>query len=577
MTEKKWLVSDSADFDQEQLDRLKIGPILWQLLYNRGISNDKEILDFLSIDVDEQILDPFSLDGMDSAVNLLIKHLKEKNKVCIYGDYDADGVTSSAVLFLLLKLFKTQVEVYIPDRKKDGYGVNAKSIKYLSDSGVKLIITVDCGIRNKEEFELAKKSGIDVIVTDHHLPGDNQEDWPDTIILNPMLPDSNYRFKRLAGVGVAAKLAQALISKSSLSDSDRFSLTNNLWDLVAIGTIADMVPLLGENRAIVKKGLKLINEKKIFGIESLLNVSKIDKNKEIDSWNVSFQLAPRLNAAGRLDSANTAFALLVSQDKNESDKLAQGLNQKNYLRQQITSEIVESAEKQVDNQNLEEILVLASPDTEDWEIGVVGLVAGRLCEKYYRPVLLMSKTDNIYKGSGRSTPDFNIMKALEECSDILLKYGGHAQACGFSLDSDKKDVFKKKMEDIARQELKGKDLRPTIKIDLEINLGDISEEFYGQIKKMEPFGQDNPRPVFVSREIEILDISCIGAEGQHLKMRVRQGESNFFDILAFGKSDIWGGFSIDDKIDLVYNIDLNIFNGRRNLQLMAIDIKKNEN
>ncbi|MBU0637095.1 single-stranded-DNA-specific exonuclease RecJ, partial [Patescibacteria group bacterium] len=418
---------------------LDFHPIILQLLINRELKEKKEIEKFFQADYNN-LSDPFLFKDMQEAVALAIKHIKEQNLIIIYGDYDADGITATAVLAEILNIFKAKIKIYIPARASEGYGLNKKAIDELAQANAKLIITVDNGIRNKEEVAYAKSLGLDIVITDHHEPPFDKIDWPDCLIINPKA--ENYFYKNLAGVGVAFKFAQGLIKYSKLDEQLKNKLKEKALDLVAIGTIADMVSLLGENRILVIKGLEIINKQKRIGIVELMNVAQINNNvhKKINASNIGWQIAPRLNSAGRLDHANTAYELLITTDKDEAQDIAKKLNNKNSERQKITEEIIiyceQIVEKQIKN---DEILIICSPNIENdnqehcWPEGVIGLVAGRLSEEYARPVLVITKIKNEIKGSGRSTKAFNIIKAVEQSCQYLIKFGGHAQACGFSL------------------------------------------------------------------------------------------------------------------------------------------------
>lgn len=544
--------------------------VILQLLFNRGITTKNEIEDFLGATYERNILDPFLFQDMEAAVDLIIKHIKAGNKIFVYGDYDADGVTSSALLKDILEMLRGDISVYLPDRVSEGYGLNQKAIEYIVEQNAKLIITVDGGIRNKAEVAYARDRGVDVIVTDHHPAPEEKEDWPDCLIVNATLPGEKYPFKYLAGVGVAFKLAKAIISKSKLSDEHKRMLEERILDLVAIGTVADCVNLIGENRVLTKKGLELLSQTRRLGLLELFDVSGIDTKNEIKSWNVGFQIGPRINAAGRIDHANTAFELLVSKDKAEARRLAASLNSRNTERQQITSEIFAEVEKQI---NKDDNIIIGVCEDDIWNEGVVGLVAGKVCEKYYKPTLVITKTDEGYKGSGRSIEDFNLAQAIEECSEYLDKYGGHPLACGFSFFEENLDGFRNKLHEIANKKLGGVDLRPKIRIDVEVDLRKINEEFVTKIGQFEPFGQGNPQPRFLSPGLTIVDILYMGAEGQHIKLKVKNESSNVVSAIGFGQSERWQDLKIGDIVDIVYYLNVNEFNGRREVQLMIVDMK----
>lgn len=562
----------TADFVKEHPE---YGKTILQLLFNRKLTDNDLIENFLN--PDGQVLsDPFLFKNMAAAVALAIKHIKEQNLIVIYGDYDADGVTAVAVLVEILKIFKAKIQVYIPGRTSEGYGLNKNAVLELKKIGAKLIITVDNGIRNRAEVAYAKSLGLDVIITDHHEPPPDRSDWPDCLIINPKAED--YSYKNLAGVGVAYKFAQGLISLSKLDEKTKIKLENKVFDLVAIGTVADMVSLLGENRVLVSRGLKIINQRKRVGLEELIKISQGNGNlyKKINALNIGWQISPRLNSAGRLDHANTAYELLITKDEAEARSIAQKLNEKNSQRQKITEAITEACRKTI-NEKLsgDKILIVCSPNIENeaaeaWPEGVVGLVAGRLCEEYSRPVLAITKLRDEIKGSGRSIDEFNIMAAIERASVYLEKFGGHAAACGFTLKSKAELVkFSEKMKQIAEKALAGIELKPKILIEAEIDLAEANEELAAELEKFEPFGEDNERPKFLTRRLRIIDKMNMGAVGQHVKFR-------FGSIwaVAFSQADNFKDFKIGDTVDVVYYLEFNEFNGRKSAQMKIVDIKK---
>ena len=551
----------------------------WQLIFNRGLAGAKEIEDFFEIKNKNIVLDPYLFASMSAAVSIIVRNIKEKNKIIIYGDYDADGVTACAILAEILKTLMAEVDVYIPERVSEGYGLNNKSIDIIAEAGVKLIITVDCGIRNRSEVEYAKSKGLDIIITDHHVPPENKNDWPACLIIDPWLPEENYPFKYLSGAGIAFKLGKAVLTKSKLTDDIKEKLEYRVLDLLGIGTVADCVSLLGENRKLVKMGLEVLNMTKRIGLAELINVAKLGFEKKIDTWNISFQIAPRLNAAGRMEHANTAYKLLVTKDKEEATVLASKLNENNIARQKNTEEIMLEAEKQIQNVENDKIFIGIctideAKEEEVWNEGVIGLVAGKICEKYYLPTLIITKTKDGYKGSGRSIPEFDLIKAIEESSAFLEKYGGHPAACGFSLKNANLENFKNKIKTIAREKLTGLKLEPKLAIEAKLDLEEITAKLVKEIKMFEPFGQNNERPKFASYDVIILNIANMGNDGQHIKFRIKTANSEIFTALGFGQTEKWSDLRIGDKIDIVYFIELNEFNGRSEIQLKIIDIKK---
>ena len=572
----KWAIAEPAtkEFLQKHSD---LHPLILALLWNRGVKED--IDKFLNTNYDTDALDPFLFNQMEEAIELIIRHVKEQNPITIYGDYDADGVTSSALMMELLTLLKAKVDVYIPHRFKEGYGLNKDAIDRIASRGVKLIITVDGGVRSIEEVKYAQDLGIDIVLTDHHttqLRADGSDDLPNCIVINPAVQLEKYPFKVLAGVGVAFKLAKALIAKSKLSEADKIRLEKRFLDIVAIGTVADCVSLMGENRVLVSEGLKSLNKTKRAGLKALMDVAKIEKGK-LSAWNIGFQLAPRLNAAGRLGSATIPFELLITKDKIQAKQMANELNLQNQERQKITEDIVRQAEEQIKDSQEKKILIAVcqldeSQEEDIWNEGVVGLVSGRITNKYDKPSLVITKTNEGYKGSGRSIPELNLVKAIEESSEYLDRFGGHPAAAGFSLKNEQIDSFIAKIEEVVEKRLADIELIPTVSIDYKLDMTELNNSLVNKILEFEPFGSNNPKPIFLSENLEVMDIITMGLSGQHLKLRVRQGTSKVLSALAFNKAEKWG-LKLGGFIDLVYSVEFNEFNGKRNIQLKIIDLK----
>lgn len=589
-------------------DNPEIDPVVLQLLYNRGFRSPKEIKGFLSGELEPELTlsldnekspfyDPFLFRDMEAIVDLIINNIKAKNKIVVYGDYDADGVTASAVLLEVLRTLKAEVEIYLPDRISEGYGLNKLAMKSIAEQGFKLIITVDTGIRNKEEVDYAKSLGLDVIITDHHVLPEEEKDYPDCLFINSADQREKYPFKFLAGVGVAFKLATALLYKAKIDNKQKLIISERCLDLVAVGTIADLVSLLGENRLLVKKGLEVINRKKRIGLNKLIEVAKINDNKKLEAWNIGWQLGPRLNAASRLAHANSAFALLTTKDEKEALVLAEELNEQNLNRQKITEDIRLQVEEQIDQNNLAKIIIGVAAEGQIWNEGVIGLVAGRITEKYHRPTLVITrmvedfKFDEkskkmvagkiSFKGSGRSIEGFNLIEMIEKNSHFLDKYGGHPMACGFSIKGEEMMLKFKEVMELSASKINEKDLIPRLRIEAELDLSQIDISFLEKIEQLAPFGQHNQKPRFVSYGLKIVDISLMGADNQHIKFRLSSIDTNFpsnslFWAISFGDAKKYKDLRVDDQIDLVYYLDINEFNGRREPQLKIIDLKLSE-
>lgn len=594
---KEWRQESLAKVPSD-LSKIGIHPILLALLYSRGFSTEAAISNFLNHSLDKKLIRPFSKDDnspfydpflfsdMEAAVSLIISHIKKKSLIVVYGDYDADGVTSSAILLETLQILHAKTEVYLPDRVSEGYGLNKAAIKQMASQGVALIITVDSGIRNKSEVALAKELGIDVIITDHHVLPEKLSDLPDCLIINPADRRNNYPCPFLAGVGVAFKLISAILFKSNLEDSQKKLIADKALDLVAIGTVADMVSLLDENRLLVKRGLEVLNKNKRLGVNHLLISAGINTSRPLEAWNIGWQIGPRLNAASRLSHANTAFGLLSTKDKDEAFELAEELNRRNSSRQEITKEIMKQVETKIDKDNIPEIIIAVATEDETWNEGVIGLVAGRITEKYYRPTLIVTRIIEevefdkeekkmkpkrvSFKASGRSIPELNLIEKLSACSAHLDKYGGHPMACGFSIKNlEKLELFKKEMLSLVKEELKGQNLVPKLSIEAELKESDISLNLAKELLKLAPFGQNNPQPSFVSYGLRVEDIVLMGQEKQHIKIRV----AGVF-ALCFGGASRYSDIKLGDIIDIVYYLEINKFNGREEVQLKIIDLKK---
>ncbi|KKQ54426.1 MAG: Single-stranded-DNA-specific exonuclease RecJ [Candidatus Falkowbacteria bacterium GW2011_GWC2_38_22] len=579
--EKKWQILPEIT-PELILGYPEYSKLVLQLLFNRNILDKDKIKEFLEGSFEKGLHDPFLFSSMDDAVSLIIKHIKNGNKITIYGDYDADGVTSSAILVELLRIFKADVGVYIPHRINEGYGVNKSAIDFIIENGTKLIITVDNGIRSKAEVEYAKEKGMDVIVTDHHVPPNELSDYPDCLIINPSMPAEKYPDKNLSGAGVAFKLASALVVRSTLDEKQKQALIRQMLDIAAIGTVADCVSLVGENRIIVKEGLSALDKTKRLGLLELFKVAKINLEKNMDSWNIGFQIAPRLNAAGRMDHANTSYQLLVTKNEIEAKWLAEELNGSNQRRQANTEEIFEEVLLQVDPEK--DVMLVGiynfknnkAKEEAVWNEGVIGLVAGRISNKHYRPCLVITETDEGYKGSGRSIPGFNLIKAIEKCSNLLEKYGGHPAACGFSLKNKNIGKFIERIKSITKTELASENLQPLIRIESVLRLKEADSDLLAEVKRFEPFGQANDKPIFASYKVQIIDIMPMGFDGQHVKLKLKQDDSGLINALGFGQADRWKDLRIHHNIDIAYHLELNTFNGRTETQLKIIDIKIND-
>jgi single-stranded-DNA-specific exonuclease len=565
----KWIIAPAIP--EEFKNKFpEIDPIVLQLLWNRGIKTQEQIDEFLYPDYSQDLHDPFLFLEMERAVERIFKAIKGKEKIVVHGDYDVDGVCSALILVSLLQVFGADVDVYLPHRELEGYGLNMRTVEEFKKWGVNLIITSDCGISNKQEIKKAAEFGIDVIVTDHHVP---PKELPECVaIINPQISNENYPFRELSGAGVAFKLAQAIIRRAK---DQEFKIQENLeafekWllDLVALATVADIMPLIYENRTLVKYGLIVLNKTRRIGLLKL--IEKVNLKDELDAYNIAFHLAPRLNAAGRLNHANQAYKLLATSDVQEAETLAEELNRTNSERQSLTDRIVEEVKTQI--KDAEQKMLFAFG--KDWPIGVIGLVAGKIAELYYRPTLVITERNGKIEGSGRSIPEFDITSALSEAQEFLSRFGGHRGACGFTLkDSGDLEKFKQKLIEIAEQRLKGLELESSLKIDAEINLENINWELYELLEKFSPFGKGNEKPKYLARNLEVKGYEVVGQNGNHLRLMLGSPAGMIKKFIGFCFADWCQKLKIGDKIDVVFEIEANEWNGNRELQLKIIDLK----
>ncbi len=532
--------------------------ILAQLLFNRGHATAAAARAFLRAEVNFDT-NPLQLLDMKTAVARIRRAIQESELIAIYGDYDVDGVTATALLVQTLRSLGANVKGYIPNRFEEGYGLNPDAFDTLKAEGVSLVISVDCGIRSPAEALHAKTIGLDLIISDHHHP---DADLPEALaVINPKRDGDPYPDKDLAGVGVAYKIAQALQPDPSLLE--------NLLDLVALGTVADLAPLTGENRMLVRKGLLKIRSTTRQGLYSLAQVANLSlpKTTAID---IGFLLGPRLNAAGRLDSALAAFDLLMTEDVLVAGQLAQKLDAQNRERQALTRKIQEQAEQLAAEDDPTAHLIFAVHP--DFNSGVVGLAASRLVETFYRPAAVGQIGEETTRCSCRSIPEFHITAALDECKDLLVRHGGHAAAAGFTVENDKMPALKERLKEIARRQLTHLDLRPALTADMEVPLVTMSDNLLKYLNALQPTGYGNPEAVFVSRNLTVKSARTVGADNKHLKMTLSEGES-VFDAIGFRLGSRQPELPVGAKVDVMYTLEKNEFNGQESLQLNLKDVK----
>ena len=563
----KWVID--CDYNEEDVERLSrelgVPHLLSRILLKRGIDSFEKARSYFRPSL-EDLYDPFLMKDMDKAIQRLYQALESGEKILVYGDYDVDGVSGASLLYLALsQLVGPKVSYYIPDRMTEGYGLSRKGIDEAHNNHVSLIVTVDCGVTAVDEIAYANQLGIDVIVCDHHQPSDTLP--PAVAVLDPKRADCAYPFKELAGVGVGFKLLQALYQHLGLNEAE----LDEFLDIVAIGSCADIVPLIDENRILVRHGLDRINSNPRYGIKALLESAGISR-KELTVGLVVFILAPRINAVGRMGDARRAVQLFTAQSLQEARAIARELEQENRHRRNVDEttfkEALEIVENRLDPVN-DYAFVLYK---EGWHPGVIGIVASRIVERYYRPTIMISIVDGIGKGSARSIAHFNIYEAIRECSHLLSGFGGHKYAAGLTIDQDKIPAFVKCFQEVARKKLKPEDLIPQMDIDCEADLSAFDERFMRLIKLMGPFGPMNMRPVFVSRNVRVVgEPSVVGTN--HLKLRLAQNGAEI-DAIGFNLADRLALVQQKNGIlDCAYVLEENVWNGHRSLQIRLKDIK----
>lgn len=568
---KQWIVYPRAP--ESHFNKFPdIQKLIVQILYNRGIYLPNEVNEF--IEVSHPFYDPFLMKDIQQAVEQILYSIENEHSIAVYGDYDADGVTATTLTIQALTALGAKVTAYIPNRFEEGYGLNKQAITELAQKGIDLIITVDCGIRSVEEVEYGNQLGLKFIITDHHSIPTSETGAdivpPAVAVVNPKQIACQYPFKGLAGVGVAYKLIQALRKTVSTTQSTSSGLNDDdLLDLVAIGTVADMVPLVEENRVIVKKGLALINNSKRAGLQALIIQSGL-KLGRITAGSIGFTIGPRLNAAGRLTQAQTSYKLLSTTDMVEAEELAKKLHQININRQDMTQEFVDEAEAQINkSKTLAPIYLVTSPNFNE---GVVGLVASRLTDKFYRPTLVAHQGETFTKGSGRSIPELDITQTLDQCADLLVKYGGHAAAAGFTIETKNLNRFRERLTEIATQTLNLESLQKTLLIDAKLNLRGVTHKLVNEIQCLQPFGYNNPTPKFTTPNLIVNHHSLVGREKNHLKLKLFDGKG-IWDAIGFNMGQSWPYIERSSRVDVVYTLEFNVWNGQTNLQLNLKDLK----
>lgn len=561
--DKKFIkVLSKNEEDIEKISQeMNISFLASKILFNRGLKNKDEIIKFLNPKYND-FYDPFLLNDMKKATERILRAIEKDENIWIYGDYDVDGVTSTSLLVNFFFSIGIDVRYYIPNRHTEGYGLNKSAIEYIKEQKGDLIITVDCGITSIEEANFAKSIGIDMIITDHHTPSEN---LPEAIaVINPNRRDSNYPFKKLAGVGVAFKLVHAI------SIEFRVELDISLLPIVAIGTVADIVDLMDENRLIVKKGLELIKKSSNIGIQSLIEVTGL-RDKDITSGHIGFIIGPRINAAGRMDSANMGVELFTTNDPDLASDIAKRLDEENKKRQSVERDILEQAEKMIVDNNMENdnVIVLSS---KGWHAGVIGIVSSRITEKYHRPSVLISIDDEgIGKASARSIEPLNIYNALKECEDLFLGFGGHSQAAGLSIESENINTFRSNINEIVGNMLDDEDFVKEITVDAIIEAEDISINTVKELETLSPFGMGNSSPVFLFEDAIARDIRAVGKDKTHLKLSLLYKGIDI-DSIGFNFGYLVNDIENTDILNIIGTLDINEYMNKKKVQIMIRDI-----
>src|SRR3712207_67777 len=560
---KNWIVKSlGSPQGNEITKKLNISNEIGQILINRGIESPEDLDLYMNPDL-TSLRDPFLLKDMDKAVNRIRSAIENKEKICIYGDYDVDGVSSTSIMCLFFETIGYPVDYYIPNRLDEGYGLNDEAIRHISARGSQLIISVDCGITSVDEVETANSLGMDVIVTDHHEP---QEILPRACaVIDPKREDCGYPFKGICGCGVALKLIHALSG-----DRVFFENIDKYLEIVALATVCDVMPVLDENRIIVKNGLKIMGQGNNLGMRELLKVCGV-LDKKMKSSHLGFAIGPRINASGRLGFSNLGVELFTSKDPIEAARLAELMNLKNEERQMIEARILMEAEMMINSDSAysnEKVIVLSS---EGWHHGIIGIVASKLTEKYYKPTIILCVEDGVATGSARSIKGFDLFSAMNQCKDLMERFGGHEQAAGLTIRQENIAGLRKKINAIADYQLDIEDLVENINIEFELDEKSINLDLVKDLHILEPFGIKNPTPYFMVRDYKVKKAYLIGKDKNHIKLTI---EKEFtYDCIGFNMGHLMEKFSVDDRIDMVFQLDENTFNGNTNVQMMIKDIR----
>lgn len=575
MNTRQWKVLPQiSDSLKNQFPEMK--PLVLQLLSNRGISTQEEIDEFLYPDYGRDIHDPFLFLDMEKACLRIFDAIVKKEKILVYGDYDADGVCSTALMVQALEGLGAQTDVYIPFREREGYGINMGAVGEILKKGVRLVVTVDCGISNREEISALQKNGVDVIVTDHHAP---PKKLPEPYaIINPKRHGEKYPTHEICGTAVAYKVAQALFSEKMRKLYGKIlsfpvsGFEKWLLDLVAVGTVTDVIQLRKESRAFLKYGLLVLRKTRRMGLLALCKVASMHL-EALDASAIGFQIGPRLNAAGRLDHASVSYELLIAKNEHDAEKFAQELNKKNQERQKISEKMFQEALARIEPKK-DNVILFVKDDS--WHPSLVGLVAGKIMDIYSRPALVMGKNpEGKIVGSGRSIEGFDITKALEQCGEFLLKFGGHAQACGFTVKDEKSlPLFEKRLMEIASKGLEGKKFAKDILIDSTAELSEMNWETMESLELFKPYGQGNSQPKFLVKSCKLVAANTVGQNGNHIKGALGDGRGTVRNFIGFSMKEKIEGISPGELLDVVCEPAINEWNGNREIQLKLIDLRR---
>ena len=558
--QKRWVLKPKNYSNKVNKLKTELGvnDIVANLLVSREVETFEQARYFFRPSLDH-LHDPFLMKDMDQAITRIEKAIGNKEKILIYGDYDVDGTTAVSVVYSFFRTFHTGIEFYIPDRYAEGYGISTQGIDYAAENGFSLIIALDCGIKAIEKVEYAKSKGIDFIIGDHHLPGAS---IPDAVaVLDPKRADCAYPYKELSGCGIGFKIIQAFILKNNMDMEAAYQYL----DLVAVSIASDIVPITGENRTLTFFGLKKLNSNPSVGFKALINLST-NRTGVFSVNDIVFQIGPRINAAGRIEHAKDAVRLLISKSEEEAKNFSSAVDDQNNVRKDfdltITTEALSLLESTSDNLLRKSTVLYKS----DWHKGVIGIVASRLTEKYYRPTIILTQTNGHIAGSARSVIGFDLYEALSECSDLLEQFGGHKYAAGLTMREENISLFQQRFEDVVQKTIKPEMLQQEVSIDLEINLQHIDGKLYRLLKQFEPFGPQNEAPVFMTRHVSILGSASI-VGNNHLKFIIKQGDSPAFQCIAFGLAEHFDYIQNQNAFDICYTIEENNWRGKKNLQL----------